>query len=269
MSISCCIGRGLWSGRRNSRTTPTFLYWQVGINGLISFGRSKSGLSFRLERNAMMLCPYLSDIDTLSLPSEGGNLYSLFSASVLSLPPLFLSLSLSLSLLSLSFNRDLFQFSFNCDLECLFLNLFLRELSHSFEKECLFNVDGTDRVAVLPVSMILTASWQSVWNASTAYTVPTGSPLRAGDATVCVWHKPVELDHSLLFCSCVYFCHYGPFNCILFYKFSRQLFAFSLCSSGLISTLLVLSTVYLFMKVSFSPDIIFCGWLGLKHQLTN
>ena len=25
----------------------------------------------------------------------------------------------------------------------------------------------------------------------------------------------------------------------------------------------------LFMKVSFSPDMILCGWLGLKHQLTN
>ena len=27
--------------------------------------------------------------------------------------------------------------------------------------------------------------------------------------------------------------------------------------------------IYIFMKVSFSPDIIICGWLGLKHQLTN
>ena len=41
------------------------------------------------------------------------------------------------------------------------------------------------------------------------------------------------------------------------------------CSSGLISALLVLSTLYLFMKVSFSPDIILCGGLVLKHQLTN
>ena len=35
--------------------------------------------------------------------------------------------------------------------------------------------------------------------------------------------------------------------------------AFSLSSSGLISALLVLSTLYLFMKVSLSPDIILCG----------
>ena len=51
----------------------------------------------------------------------------------------------------------------------------------------------------------------------------------------------------------------GPFNRILFHKFSRQLSAFSLCSSGLISALLVLSTIYLFMKASLSPDIILCG----------
>ena len=56
---------------------------------------------------------------------------------------------------------------------------------------------------------------------------------------------------------------------ITFHEFSRQLSAFWLCSSGLISALLVLSTVYLFMKVSPSPDITLCGWLGLKHQLTN
>ena len=61
-----------------------------------------------------------------------------------------------------------------------------------------------------------------------------------------------------------------PFNCISFHKFSRPLSAFSLCSSGLISALLILSIIYLFMKVSVSPDItILCGWLGLKHQLTN
>ena len=38
---------------------------------------------------------------------------------------------------------------------------------------------------------------------------------------------------------------------------------------GLISALLVLSTLYLFMNVSLSPDIILCGWLGLEHSLTN
>ena len=62
------------------------------------------------------------------------------------------------------------------------------------------------------------------------------------------------------------FLSYGPFNCV-FHKFSWRLPVFWLCSSSLISALLVLSTKYLFMKVSFSPDIIPCGWLG--SELAN
>ena len=102
--------------------------------------------------------------------------------------------------------------------------------------------------------------------------VPAGSPSRGGDVTVYVfffWRKATELAHSFLFSSSVYFCLYGPFNCISLYKFSPQLSAFSLCSSGLISALLIVSTIYLIMKVSVSLDIILCGWLGLKHQLPN
>ena len=102
-------------------------------------------------------------------------------------------------------------------------------------------------------------------------------------------YKPAELAHSL-FCSCVCFCLYGPFNsvlvslflclflygpfnCISFHKFSRQtlclltlsfLFFFSFFSA-----LSILSAIHLFTKVSLSSDIILCGWLGLKHQLTN
>ena len=76
------------------------------------------------------------------------------------------------------------------------------------------------------------------------------------------WPKPTELAHSFLFRSCVLCSLYGPFNCISVHKFSRQLSAFSLCSSGLISALLVLSIIYLFTKVSPSPDIILCGWMG-------
>ena len=41
------------------------------------------------------------------------------------------------------------------------------------------------------------------------------------------------------------------------------------CSSGLLSALLALSIIYLFMNVSFNTDIILCGLLGFKHQLTN
>ena len=73
----------------------------------------------------------------------------------------------------------------------------------------------------------------------------------------------------ILFRCHVYFCLYGPFNCISFHKFSRPLSAFSLSCCGFISALLVLSIIFLFMKVSFSPDIILSDWLGSKHQLSN
>ena len=94
-----------------------------------------------------------------------------------------------------------------------------------------------------------------------------------GCCSLCFWHKPTELSHSFLFCSCVYISLYGPFNSVLFYKLSWQLSAFSLCSSGLISAILVLSTIYIYLYMnkvsSFSSDVILCGWLALKHQLTN
>ena len=84
-----------------------------------------------------------------------------------------------------------------------------------------------------------------------------------GCCSLCFWHKPVELAHSLLFYSCVFFCLYGPFSCISFLKFSQQLSPFSLCSSGLITALLVLSTIYLLWK--FSSALHNALWLtGLK-----
>ena len=43
----------------------------------------------------------------------------------------------------------------------------------------------------------------------------------------------VTSDLFVFFCFCVCFCLYGPFNCILFHRFSQQTFAFSLCSAGL------------------------------------
>ena len=83
---------------------------------------------------------------------------------------------------------------------------------------------------------------------------------------LCPRHKLTELAHPFLFRSSVCFCLYGPFNCIPFHEFPRQLSVFSLYSSGLISALLVLSAIYLFVKVSFSPAIIPSGCLGSKHQ---
>ena len=45
---------------------------------------------------------------------------------------------------------------------------------------------------------------------------------------LCPRHKPAELAHSFLYCSCVCFCLFGLFNCISFHKFSQQLSVFSL-----------------------------------------
>ena len=89
-----------------------------------------------------------------------------------------------------------------------------------------------------------------------------------GCCGLCFWHKPIELAHSFLSCSRVYFCLCGPFNCISFHEFSWQLSAFSLCSSALIYALMVLSTVYLYESL-LQFNIILCGWLGLKHKQTN
>ena len=81
-------------------------------------------------------------------------------------------------------------------------------------------------------------------NSATSTTVINNfTPSHGGDVTVCAWHK-TNLAHSFLFCSCVYFCVYGPCNCISFHKFFWQLFIFSLCSSGLVFALLVLSTTW-------------------------
>ena len=90
--------------------------------------------------------------------------------------------------------------------------------------------------------------------------VPAGSPSRGGDVAVYVFDiNHPSFAHPCLFCSCVCFCLHGPFNCISFHKFSRQLSAFSICSSGLVSASLLLSTLYLFMNVSLSPDMIPCS----------
>ena len=48
----------------------------------------------------------------------------------------------------------------------------------------------------------------------------------------------------------IYFCLDGPFNCILFHNFFRQVFTFSFCCSSLISALLNSSIISLLLKVS-------------------
>ena len=61
--------------------------------------------------------------------------------------------------------------------------------------------------------------------------------------------------HSVLVSVTVFMALSTVFHSIIF---SRQLSVLSL-SSGLISILLILSTIYLYMEVSIGPDIILCG----------
>ena len=128
----------------------------------------------------------------------------------------------------------------------------------------LFVGSTTFLVSFCPVSFV---QWTFIWWAFVLWAfvrkVPTGSPSRGGDVAVFVFDISYQ-DFPLLFCSCIYFCLYGPFNCISFHKFSRQLPVFSLYSSGLISAF-----ICLFMKVSFSPDVIPRGWQSSNHQSTN
>ena len=68
---------------------------------------------------------------------------------------------------------------------------------------------------------------------------------------LCLRHKTAELAHSFLFCSCVFLCLYGPFNCILCHTFSRQLAVFSLCFFPVLSLpYWSFQLTCLFMKVS-------------------
>ena len=96
-------------------------------------------------------------------------------------------------------------------------------------------------------------------------------------------NQPILPTPFLILSLCLFlfvfcFVFYGAFDCISFCKFSRQLSAFSLCSPGLNSALLVLSTIHLFMKVSLSPDVspyglTFTWWgcygLCLRHNPTE
>ena len=82
--------------------------------------------------------------------------------------------------------------------------------------------------------------------------VPTGSPSPGGDVKVCVLDINQPSLPTLFTLFLCLFLSYGPFTCIWFHKFSRQLCLFSLCSFSLISALLVLSTIYLFLKVSLN-----------------
>ena len=86
--------------------------------------------------------------------------------------------------------------------------------------------------------------------------VPASSPSRGGDVTCLLPLLFLNFIYSVLVSVSVFM---ALSTLISLHKFSRQLFAFSLCSSGFNSAILVLSIIYLFMKVSLSPDVILVG----------
>ena len=105
------------------------------------------------------------------------------------------------------------------------------------------------------------------------FCVPAGSPFRGlGCYGLCFRHKPTELAGSffLLFFKSVLV------SVFVFMALSTVFHSVNSSHNSPLSVsvllvsflpLLALSTIYLFMKVSLSPDIILCGWLSLKHQL--
>ena len=147
----------------------------------------------------------------------------------------------------------------NSSLDCLSLAPFLRfglsnrtwnERVPVWEQETLSTVlDVLIRAKRSKSSQELTHEWRQFRTLKLTVTPCVhflmGSFSRGWDVAVYVWHNPTELAHSFLFCSCVCFCLYGSFTCDSFLKFSRQLSVFSLCSSGLISALLVLSAIHI------------------------
>ena len=112
-----------------------------------------------------------------------------------------------------------------------------------------------------------------LWSEQDCYlhTVPAGTPWRSWDVTVYVLdiNQPslptpfssvlVSVPVFMALSSVLHSINY-PDNSPLFHSVLPVLFlphwSFQLY-------------IFFFMKVSLSPDIILCGWLGLKHQLTN
>ena len=105
------------------------------------------------------------------------------------------------------------------------ITLFLSDRRHS-HSNCMFWPTVLRQRLVVDRPLGLTFTWRGCYS-------------------LCFTRKLTELAHSVLFCSCVCFCLYGRFNYISFHTFSRRLSAFSLCSSGVISAVLVLSTIQL------------------------
>ena len=97
--------------------------------------------------------------------------------------------------------------------------------------------------------------------------VPAGSPSRCGDVAVYVFdiNQPSSPTPFIFLCP---FLSFGPSTVFLSVT--------SPDSSPLPHSVLLVSflpywlfQLYISMKVSLRPDVILCGWRGLKHQLTK
>ena len=113
--------------------------------------------------------------------------------------------------------------------------------------------------SVLSVSILPYWSFQlynSSWKSPSALSPRELTFTWWGCCTFYFWHKPTTFAHSVFILFLCLFLSLWPFQLYFIPHILLTLSAFLLCSSGLISSFLVLSTVYFFMKVSFGPDII-------------
>ena len=86
-----------------------------------------------------------------------------------------------------------------------------------------------------------------------------GSPSRDGDVAVYVFDINRPSLYTPLYSVLVSVSVFKALSTVFHSINSPDYCPLSHCSSGLDSALIVLSTVYLFMKVSLSPNIILCG----------
>ena len=123
-----------------------------------------------------------------------------------------------------------------------------------------YNSNNNNKMIMVRVMAYTNSNKNKFESLNTAKTSPAGSRSRGGDVAVFVFDinqpsLPTPF-YSVLVSISVFMALSTVFHSI---SSSDNFFAFSLCSSGLISALLALSTIYLFMKVSLGPDVILCG----------
>ena len=99
--------------------------------------------------------------------------------------------------------------------------------------------------------------------------VPMGSPSRGGVVVVYVFDINQQSLPTSFYSVSVSISVFVALSTVFHSINSFNNSAFSFCSSSPKSALSALSTIYLFLKVSLSPDVIPSGWHCLEHQLTN